>query len=73
METVLKRLSVFLNNEESWLLFSKGVHQEAKISLGVFAFFRISVIALPDIEIGDTEEFLMLFGMLFRKLFKTLQ
>ena len=57
METVFKRLSVFLNNEESWPLFCKGVHQEAKKSLRVFAFFRISAIALSDIEIGGTEEF----------------
>ena len=69
METVFKHLSVFINNEESWLLFSKNVHQEAKKSLGVFAFFRISVIALPDIEIRGIEGCLMLFGMLFRKLF----
>ena len=61
METVFKRLSVFISNEGSLLLFSKGVHWEAKNSLKIFAFFTIFVIVPPDIRIGDTQEILMLF------------
>ena len=67
--TVFKRLSVFINNEGSFLLFSKGVHWEAKNSLKIFAFPTIFVIISPDTRIGGTEGILMLFG----KLFKTAQ
>ena len=69
METVFKRLSVFINNEGRLLLFSKRVHWEAKNSLKLFAFSTIFVIVSPDIKIGGTEGILML----FRKLFKTVQ
>ena len=69
METVFKRLSIFINNKGSLLLFSKGVQWEAKNSLEIFAFSTIFVIVSPDIRIGGTEGILML----YRKLFKTAQ
>ena len=69
METVFKLLSVFINNERRLLLFSKGVHWEAKNSLKIFAFSRIFVIVSPNIRTGDTGGILRL----FRKLFKTVQ
>ena len=69
METLFKCLSVFINNEGSLLLFSKGVHWEAKNSLKIFAFCTIFVIVSPDIRTGSTKGILML----FRKLFKTAQ
>ena len=69
METVFKRLSIFINNKGSLLLFSKGVQWEAKNSLEIFAFSTIFVIVSPDIRIGGTEGILML----CRKLFKTAQ
>ena len=69
METVLKSLLVFINNEGSLLLFSKGVHWEAKNLLKIFAFSTMWVIVSPDIVIGGTGEVLML----VRKLFKTAQ
>ena len=69
METVFKRLSVFINDEGSSLFFSKGVHWEAKKLLKIFAFSTLFVNVSTDIKIGGTEEILML----FRKLFKTVQ
>ena len=69
MEAVFKRLSVFINNEGSLLLFSKGVHWEVKNSLKIFAYSTIFVIVSPDTRTGGTERILML----FRKLFKTVQ
>ena len=45
METVLKRLSVFINIEGG-LLFSKGVHWKAKKSLKIFASSTILVTAV---------------------------
>ena len=69
METVFKRLSIFINNKGSLLLFSKGVQWEAKNSLEIFAFSTIFVIVSPDIRIGGTEGILRL----YRKLFKTAQ
>ena len=72
METVFKRLSVFINNEGSLLLFFKGVHWRAKNSLKLlrlFSFSTIFVIVLPDTRIGGTEVILML----FRKLVQTAQ
>ena len=69
MEAVFKGLLVFINNEGSLLLFSKGVHWKPKNSLKVFAFSTIFVIVSPDIGIGGTEEIFML----FRKLIKTAQ
>ena len=69
METVFKRLSVFINNEGSLLLFSKGVHCEAKNSLKIFVFSTIFVNVSPNIRIRGTEGLLML----FRKLFNTIQ
>ena len=69
IEIVFKRLSVFINNERSLRLFSKGVHWEAKYSLKISAFSTVFVIVSPDIRIGGTKGILML----FRKLFKTVQ
>ena len=69
METVFKRLSIFINNKGSLLLFSKGVQWEAKNSLEIFAFSTIFVIVSLDIRIGGTEGILRL----CRKLFKTAQ
>ena len=69
METVFKRLSIFINNKGSLLLFSKGVQWEVKNSLEIFAFSTIFVIVSPDIRIGGTEGILML----CRKLFKMAQ
>ena len=43
---------VFINNEGSFLLFSKGVHWEAKNSLKMFAFSTIFIIVSPDIKIS---------------------
>ena len=61
---VCKHLSVFINNKGSLLLFSKGVHWEAKTSLKIFAFSTTS-----EIRIGGTERILIL----FKKLLKTVQ
>ena len=69
METVFKLFSFFINNERRLLLFSKGVHLEAKNSLKTFAFSTIFVIVSPDIRTGGTEGI----SRLFRKLFKTVQ
>ena len=69
MENMFKRLSVFINNEGSLLLFAKEVHWNAKNSLKMFAFSPIFAIVSPNIRIGDTEGILMF----FRKLFKTVQ
>ena len=69
METLFKRLSVFINNRGSLLLFSKEVHWEAKYSLNVFTFSTIFIIVSSDIRLGATEGILML----FRKLFKMIQ
>ena len=69
METVFKRLLVFIGNKGSLLLFSKVVHWEAKYSLKIFAFSTIYLIVSTDIKIGGTAEILML----FRVLFKTVQ
>ena len=69
METVFKRLSVFINNKGSLVLFAKGVNWEAKNSLKIFAFSAVFVIVSTDIRIGGTEGILML----FRKLFKIAQ
>ena len=64
MEPAFKRLTVFINNERSLLLFSKGVHWEAKNSLKIFAFSTIFVIVSPGIRIEGTERILMLFRKL---------
>ena len=65
IETVFKRLSVFINKEWSLLLFSKRVHGEAKNSLKVFAFSIMFIIVAPDISIEGTEGILMLFRKFF--------
>ena len=69
METLFKRLSVFINNRGSLLLFSKEVHWEAKYSLNIFTFSTIFIIVSSDIRLRGTEGILML----FRKLFKMVQ
>ena len=69
METVFKRLSVFINNEGNLLLFSKEVDWEVKYLLKVFTFSTIFVVVSPNIKLGGTEGILML----FRKLFKMVQ
>ena len=69
METLFKRLSVFINNRGSLLLFSKEVHWEAKYSLNIFIFSTIFIIVSSDIRLRGTEGILML----FRKLFKMVQ
>ena len=66
---VFKPLLVFINNERSLLLFSKGVHWEAKKLLKIYALSTVFVIVSPDMRIWGTEENLML----FKKLFKTIQ
>ena len=68
METLFKRLWLFIKNEKSLLLISKGVHWEAKNWLQIFAFSSIFVIGSPDINIGSTEGVLIL----FRRLLKTI-
>ena len=71
METVFRGLSVFIDNEEILLLFSKGVQWEAKNSLEIFAFSTIFVIVPPNIRIGGREAMLMLLRKSFKMVQKT--
>ena len=64
---MFKSLSVFINNEGSLLLYSKGVHWETKNSLKIFVFSTIFEIFSPDVRIGGTEGILMLFRKLFKR------
>ena len=65
METMFKLLSVFISNEGDLLLFSKGVHWEAKNPFKISAFSIVAIVS-PDISIGCTERV----SVLFRELFK---
>ena len=63
---MFNRLSVFINNGESLLVFSKGVHWEEKKLLNKFGFSTMFVITLPDARIEGIEGTLMLCRMLFK-------
>ena len=59
-DIVFNCLSVFINNGGSLLVFSKGLHWEAKKLLNKFTFSTMFVTVLPDARIGGMEGVLIL-------------